>query len=300
MSKVNKFPRIDEFLYFVKERQNIHVKRSKGCAPPWTSDKILQTYRFTNVHRVDDRVTKWIHTEWLLPHEKEYDTIVFAMALARLVNLPSMLEELSYPHKWNSARFVRLMETRKAAGDLSYNNAYMINAVGAIKGQSKASYLAECVLGPLWKKRSVMGEVLRTAPTLQALFGELVQCHGFGGGFMSGQVVADIKYTAIGRKKTDWWTFVVSGPGSRRGMHWLCGTESFVGRNGDYVNSAYHDEEWQANLALLRKLVTEKIGCKFEASDVQNCLCEFSKYCKVKYLGRRAKQYFTPSKEPYD
>jgi hypothetical protein len=299
MIKANKFLRIDEFLYFVKERQNIHVKRSKGCVSPWTSDEILRTYRFTNVHRTDDRVTKWIHAKWLLPHEKDYDTIVFAMALARVVNLPSMLEELGYPSKWNSARFVKLMEARKAAGALSYNNAYMINAAGATKGQSKASYLSECVLGPMWTKRSMMGEVLRTAPTLQVLFAELVQCYGFGGGFMSGQVIADIKYTTIGKKKTDWWTFVVSGPGSRRGMHWLCGTESFVGRNGDYVNSAYRGEEWLANLAILRNLVGKKIGWKLEASDVQNCLCEFSKYCKVKYLGRRAKQNFKPSTEEY-
>lgn len=299
MSKANKFLRIDEFLYFVKERQNIHVKRSKGCAPPWTSDEILRTYRFTNVHRADDRVTKWIHAKWLLPNEKEYDTIVFAMALARLVNLPDMLEELGYPHKWSPARFVKLMETRKAVGLLSYNNAYMINAVGATKGQSKASYLAECVLGPMWEKRRMLGEVLRTAPTLQALFDELVQLHGFGGGFMSGQVIADVKYTTIGRKKTDWWTFAVSGPGSRRGMHWLCGTESFVGRNGDYVNSAYRDEVWRANLTVLQRIVVEQISWKLEASDVQNCLCEFSKYCKVKYLGRRTKQYFTPSLDVY-
>ena len=297
MSK--QFPRIKEFLYFIQERQRIHEKRLAGVPPPWTKDEILHTYRFTNVQRRDDRVTRWLHTNWLAPHEKYYDTIVFAMALARLVNLPSMLEVLGYPKTWNAARFVKLMDERRESGQCAYNNAYMVNAVGATKGQSKAGYLAESVLEPLWRERKRLGEVLRTARTLQELFDELMQFHGFGGGFMSGQVIADVKYTAAGKKKTDWWTFAVSGPGSRRGMHWLCGTESFVGRNGQYINSAYSDEAWRANLLTLCGIVAEQTGWKLEASDVQNVLCEFSKYCMVKYLERRAKQNFTPSKETY-
>lgn len=288
-----KFPLLQEFIYFIKERWSIHVKRSAGEPPPWTKDEILATYRFTNVMRNDDRVTKYIHGTWLLPHQEDLPTTIFAMCLARTVNLPSMLEELGYPHKWDPARFVKLMEARKAAGEHTYNNAYMINAVGAKKGQSKASYLAASVLGPVWTVRRQLAAVALAESSLRAFHARFMQCHGFGGGFMAAQVVADLKYIAPLNRATDWHTFAYSGPGSRRGLNRLCGRD---------VKARWNEEEWHATLMELRGLVLPKLPVELRelsASDLQNCLCEVGKYWKVKYDSKRAKQYFTSSKEAY-
>ena len=49
--------------------------------------------------------------------------------------------------------------------------------------------------------------------------GLLAGFHGLGGGFISGQIVADMKYVAPLRDAPDWWNFAVSGPGSRRGLN---------------------------------------------------------------------------------
>lgn len=293
MSRASKFPLLSELIYFIKERWSIHVKRSAGKPPPWTKDEILATYRFTNVMRNDDRVTKWIHGTWLLPHQEDLSTVIFAMCLARTVNLPSMLEELGYPYKWDPARFVKLMEERKAAGERSWTAAYMINAVGATKGQSKASYVAECVLGPVWAVRRQLAGVALASPTLRAFHARLMQCHGFGGGFMAAQVVADLKHIAPLNAAEDWHTFAYSGPGSRCGLNRLCGRD---------VKARWNEEEWHETLMELRGLVLPKLPAELRelsASDLQNCLCEFSKYTKVKYDGGRAKQYFVPSEEEY-
>lgn len=291
MSK--KLPLLSEFVYFVNERWAIHQRRLAGEQPPWTKDPILQTYRFTNVRREDDRVTIWLHKEWLWPHERAYDTVVFAMCLARLVNLPSMLVELGYPLRWSGARFVKLMEARTARGERAYNGAYMINAVGATKEQSKARYLAEYVLQPLWAARKDLGEVLRNTDTLEGLYNKLITYHGFGGGFMSAQVIADVKHTPAGYNATDWLTFAHSGPGSRRGLNWVCGR---------HVMDHWNEEEWKATLLKVRALLLPKLPTELQSLDaqnVQNCLCEFSKYCKTKFDGLRPKKYFKPSEEPY-
>lgn len=292
MSKA--FPLLDEFLHFVTERWRIHQRRLSNEPPPWTKDPILSTYRFTNVRREDDRVTIWLHREWLRPHCKDYDTVVFAMCLARLVNLPTMLSVLGYPQRWDASRFVRLMEQRRAEGYKTFTGAYMVNAVGATKGQSKASYLAAQVLPPLWSARKELGKTLQQANTLAALFNQLNTFHGFGAGFMAAQVIADVKQTPVGLRKADWLTFAHSGPGSRRGLNYLCGYP--------VLDRWKEEEEWHGVLMQLRSVTLPKLPTELrglDAQNLQNCLCEFSKYCRVKFDNGRTKKYFVPSKEPY-
>jgi hypothetical protein len=291
----DQFPLLDEFVAFITERWSIHQRRLKGLPPPWTQDEILRTYRFTNVRREDDRVTRWISERWLQPHATNYDTVVFAMCLARLVNLPATLEALGYPVRWDAARFVRIMESRKAAGELTYNCAYIINAVGATKGQSKASYLAASVLTPLWQNRKMLGEALQQCPDLGLvhLHAALMHFHGFGGGFLSAQVVVDVRYTPAGLTAPDWKTFAVSGPGSRRGLNRLCGRE---------VKARWHEEEWHATLMELRKLVLPKLSKELRelsTSDLQSTICEVDKYFRAKFSEGRPKQYFKASTAPY-
>jgi len=43
---------------------SIRIKKEGGERPPWTHDPILRDAYFTNVHREDDRVTRWIAKHW--------------------------------------------------------------------------------------------------------------------------------------------------------------------------------------------------------------------------------------------
>lgn len=49
-----------EFLAFIKERENIRIKKENG-ETHLTDDPILAKYSFTNVRRMDDKGTKFIH-----------------------------------------------------------------------------------------------------------------------------------------------------------------------------------------------------------------------------------------------
>src|SRR6516225_2755682 len=50
---------IEKFVTFIAEREAIRVRRFVMKKEwPWTDDPILQQYRFTNVHREDDAVSK--------------------------------------------------------------------------------------------------------------------------------------------------------------------------------------------------------------------------------------------------
>lgn len=50
---------VERFLYWIKERHTIHLKREAGYPKPWTQDKLLRDWFFTNPYRENDKVTRW-------------------------------------------------------------------------------------------------------------------------------------------------------------------------------------------------------------------------------------------------
>lgn len=281
--------RLKEFVAFVRERQTIHERRAAGMPPPWTADPLLTRYRFCNVRREDDRVTRWIQENWLRPHERDLPACIFAMAVARLVNWPPSLERIGWPVPWSAARFVKAVDGIRAAGGKAYSSAYMIRAVEAAQGGgTKATYLTSYVLTPLWKAR----ERLAQARSLEELHRALLTFYGMGS-FIAAQIVADVKWTPALRPAPDWATFAAPGPGSMRGLNRVRGRE---------LKAPWDPEEWHVELLRLRKAVLPKLprGLRdLDAQNLQNCLCEFDKYMRAKNGEGRPRQNFKPSAEPY-
>lgn len=284
MSK--QFPRLDEFIKFVNERWTIHQRRSAGEPAPWTKDEVLRTYRFTNVRREDDRVTLWVHN-WAAGYTGHED-LWFAFYVARVFNRPSTLEAIGWPTPWNTAtkkRVYAAVKNIQAADQRVFNAAYIVSSHGRVTS-SKAEYYME-IFYELWERRHIVRP--RKGDTLDGFFTRLREQPGIGG-FMGAQVVADVKHYLPLKKATDRATFAVSGPGSRRGLHWVCGTEPLP---------RYNETDWYLTVVLLHKLIQPKLDVELDMQNLQNCLCEFSKYCKVKFAGGRAKQLFRESGQPY-
>ena len=282
------FPLLSELAYWIKERQAIHERRAAGCPAPWTTDPILAQYRFCNVRREDDRVTRWVHDEWLRPNgERPLGDLVFATAVARLVNWPPSLAEAKFPVPWRPEKFTALLNARKARGEKVFTSAYMIRAIEAKDNETKADYLAKYVLAPLWARR-------KKAPqdSLKALHAWLLPFYGMGS-FIAAQIVADVKWTPALRSAPDWATFAAPGPGSVRGLNRVMGRD---------VNAPWSPEEWHAELLRLRKAIIPKLpkGLRdLDAQNLQNCLCETDKMLRAKNGEGRPRQNFKPSAERY-
>ena len=56
--------KVKEFYNWINERHRIYLKRLYKETPPWTDDPILQSYKFTNPFRENDRVTVWMRQNW--------------------------------------------------------------------------------------------------------------------------------------------------------------------------------------------------------------------------------------------
>lgn len=274
---------------FINERWRIHVKRSMGASAPWTDDPILRTYRFCNVRREDDRVTRWIHSNWLKP-KSATNHLWFAMAVARIINLPESLAEVGFPVPWNAERFKKAMAARKARGEKIFTSAYMIHADAVVTG-AKADYLADHVLTPMWEARTEVSRLLDHC-SLRDFHERLMKFRDMGS-FMAAQIVADVKWIPNMRGRRDWLTFAAMGPGSQRGMSWV--------EFGD-VNTKYKPREWYESLLKLRAKLLPKLDRELQELDcqnIQNCLCEFDKYMRVKSGQGKPKQLFKASEEPY-
>lgn len=106
--------------------------------------------------------------------------------------------------------------------------------------------------------------------SMSVAFSILSKLPGLGGsGFMAGQVICDLAYTHVLEDADDWHTFCTWGPGSKRGMNRVYGfSEEYRMPRAD----------WDTRLKDLLNLIESKVGVHVHARNVQNCLCEFSKY----------------------
>jgi hypothetical protein len=269
--------RVDQLNYWVSERERVRIRKEEGAPWPWSDDPAFQAIRFCNVHREDDRVTRWIATNWREPF---CDSIFMttAMVIARLVNLPETLDELPFPVKgWNPtyrATFIDTLASRKRRGEKVWTNAYMVTGGYSEGGESKEVIIARVIDGAarvaeqVWSCDSLAeADKALTVPGL--------------GPFLRGQVLADLKYTRALSDAKDWWTWCNPGPGSTAGMNIL------LGRNP--LSAAVPVQEFRAN--------TNKIAAShmLHAQDAQNVLCEFSKWWKFTMRGTRPKnRYHAP------
>ena len=71
--------RTKEFYSFMVKRENIRLRKEAKEPWPWTEDKILQTYKFTNVKREHDRTTKWMRNHWTRPNELAVEYAAFQL-----------------------------------------------------------------------------------------------------------------------------------------------------------------------------------------------------------------------------
>ena len=269
---------------WIHTREEVRKKKEAGKPPPWTTDEIIANWRFCCVRRNDDKVTRWIHTNWLDPHSGDPD-LWFAMVVARLVNWPDTLERLtktvfngSGKVRWLNLAFVSEMHLRKAQGEKVFSGAYIVSTNGVT--QDKAEYLMERVLTPLWNARSAIRPRFTSgdSDTLEAFHRRLMQFDGMGS-FMAAQVVADIKYDPRSPLRTapDWQYWAAPGPGSKRGLNRVMGADH---------DRSFTDREWTFHFADLLQLVnmrlSPRMGGPLTGQDLQNCLCEFDKYERVR------------------
>lgn len=279
---------VDGFFYYVKERQNILLKRRAGKAPPWTADPIIAGFRFCNVFREDDKVTTWYRENIRLPFEnKKPGDLVFATIAMRLFNLETTVQKLldaKLLTKWDTAK------AKEAVAGLQpvVNAAYIV--IGR-PGMPKGEGICE-ILGHIWPQRHKLATAIMEANTIEQAVEFLADFERMGH-FLGYEVATDLRHTHVLCNATDVMTWANPGPGAARGLSRMVGEhKKFFNRNST--------ADRVLMFGLMRELLAlskkdkhwPKKWQKWEMRDVEHALCEYDKYLRAKTGEGRPKQLY--------
>jgi len=248
--------------YWIKERDLIRVKKESGWKKPWTDDIIFQQYKFCNVRREDDFVTRWFAENWR--NEKHWDSpnFVAAIILGRTINWPMTLEAIGFPDPWDAPYAEQILQQIVDRGEKAWTGAYMITAgpTGVPKsrwviGNSASYFSCPPILDPTSLQKSWETIMEAKYPCV--------------GPFIAGQVIADLKQTRHLSSADDWWDWAPVGPGSMRGINRVYGRKI-----GTPISQAQGLREM--------RVIKKELDLELCLQDVQNCLCELDKYMRVK------------------
>ena len=270
---------------FIQLREDARLRKEEPAKRVTRKpDSIITTYRFCNVRRNDDRVTKYVLDNFLPIFDNNH---WFAAVVARLFNNePTLMAIASYVVPFRPREMRKVLHARKVTGTKNFNAAYIVSTNG--RAMDKVDYVIDVVLLSLWDKRAAINRALEGA-TLEQAHELLMRQQGLGS-FMAAQVLADIKYLEPRRWK-DFHTFAASGPGSLRGIKRVFDLD---------IKAPMTEARFRANLLLLRKKVNDVLMEKYgwteplTAQDLQNCLCEFDKYERARLEEGRPKQIYKP------
>jgi hypothetical protein len=268
VSDAGKLPPFERLVYWVTEREQIRMKKKMGLPKPWTDDRILQSRKFCNVVRADDKVSSWLIKNWYTPY-KDHPNILLAATLARHLNRVDSLEAVGFPHVWEPTRLTDLLEERSRHGLKNFSAAYLITGNHGCRDREKQTKVYQVI-------NIVCDTMYRMAPDITpfSMRSTWMDLQGFPGvsKFIASQIVADLRWAVTG-EWADRWTWFPVGPGSVKGLNRL------YERDMRYkVSGRQFQVEMKEVKERLSRRLNKHLVARMEAIDFQNCMCEYDKW----------------------
>lgn len=293
---------IKEFFYWMYERQNIWYNRFiLQKERPWTKDKILDEYKFTNTYRELDRNTLWlIHN--VIRKKNDPKNMLWKIIVFRYFNKPELFDYMNgIPDfdNFNPKEFnIKVVEYKKKYGRV-FTDAYLINPPKNPIDRKLGMELFYCKhINVLHKKMNNIlwkgYEKLEDPAKFNLLLKKELHCIA---NFLAYEIYCDLCYT-------DWfkWTendFVNVGLGSKFGVELLF---PFTSEKGGHTRMLYflkeNSEYFFKKYNFVMKYYNEnspkdfKNGKKMTLRTIEHSLCEYSKYFKdtIK-VGKQSKKF---------
>jgi hypothetical protein len=267
---------------FMLARETIRLRRLASLPrAEWTRALPVpaapfERHRFTNVKRADDRTTRWLQDRLAKRPDAETRVVLFNVALFRWTGDVAFAEALGWQGEWGEGPKRAMLERASAWRGKVFTNAYVVPA-GAERGAPKLAHVADAVLDPLWREAAAIVAVAARTRSWEATatYMSTALPWGFGApgtSFFAKEILHDMALSGrLAFDDRDAWCPV--GPGARRGLNWLHG-------RGESERPRRALEEMRALLALARRAMPPCMP-ELELHDVQFCLCEFGKYCRL-------------------
>lgn len=262
-----------EIEVFIQERMNIWKKKTEGAKPPYTKDKVLANFRFTNMFRELDRQTIEIHT-LLNPLRDNFALWLLNMFYCRMVARTETVEYaglLSFNSRHNAIVYKRLMKSPRPRFGSPY--VFPISVIQRSSTPTRELFITKYLPRTIrkiakeietWEKESVYNGVEKILP----IFGYNLRFHWT-------EVLIDMAYQYP--QRINLFERFPVGPGA---------LPTFKKIGPDREPSLLAQD--LASLNLITNLTYEGKPLVLSAENWEGVGCEFRKYTNLKKgLGRR-------------
>lgn len=278
-----------------RERYRIKLQRDVKAPPPWTADPILANWRFCNVFREDDAVTRWFRENVREPLNRSMGPgALFATIAFRWFNCIATgeaLKESLLKDEWGPKQ-ERLLLARRDAGETIFTGAFIINSE---PGKGKLESVLECLrVARTLVQETIRAQDLAPLESLQACHAWLQQVPRLGR-FMAYEIVSDLRHTFLLDDAHDILTWASAGPGCARGLSWTW--------TGDHEELGYGSDKAQVVLnERMQQIVEASRSARFwpqewpawEMREAEHWACEVWKYINARDNGGRMKVRYHP------
>jgi hypothetical protein len=287
----------DSYWRFAAERLAMYQRRLSDPNGPWTQDRVLRSYRFTNTYRVADRVRQYLvrDVQYRPDRSQAPAEIFFRTLLFKLFNKIEtweLIERENGPLSWQSADFDEIASTldrAMARGMTIYSAAYIMPAprLGGVRKHTNHLLLLRTMM-----ENGLPGRI-EQAESLAAVYDMLKPWPGLGA-FLAFQYAIDLNYSSM--LDFDEASFVVAGPGALDGISkCFVSTEGQSPENIIYMMADAQEREFER----LGIQFLGLFGRRLQPIDCQNLFCEISKYARVAHPEVAGKSGRTRIKQGY-
>lgn len=260
---------LSRMLWWIREREAVRRRKEAGDPWPWSSDKLLQDWRWCNVRRMDDKVSRELMASWY-PKDGAVTTQLAAAVLARTVNWTEALLDASGGAAFSLDMLSKVrtrLHARAQRGEKVFTGAYIVPGQ---PGRSKVDTVCDLAATAAQRAETIY------SPTIRATWAQLLALDGLGS-FLAGQVVADLAHLPMGTGWPDRATWAPVGPGSARGLNRLLGRP--LNRPVSQVEFEQLLPQVMNAFAADAPEIWVERGLFYQ--DGQNCLCEGDKAIRL-------------------
>ena len=272
--------KLNLFFYYMNEREKVRIKKESGQPWPFTEDKILQRYKFTNVLRENDRASRWFIKNWALPHKDlPLEIQLYNCGLFRYFGTIDFASTVGYQTAGhNPQHIISTASDMLNRGLKVFTGAYVITNGGI--PDNKENVVVNHYLKALWDNAPKLVAIAKETKSWQAVAEKMMKLPGWGGtGFMTKECLSDAMFTSVLEECVDRNTWSPCGPGARRGLNWLHDREE-----DHKCKDSQFLEEMKELFEMCPSCFEDhmpRVGEKFDLHAIQFALCEIYKYQKV-------------------
>jgi len=263
---------------FAAERQAIFFRRIEGEGFPWTEDRILKKYKFTNAYRASDRVSQYLIKNVIYKGDPSAREVFFRIILFKLFNRIDtwrLLEEKIGTitcEDYSFKSFDKILTMALESGRI-FSGAYIMPSGASSFGHGKKHRNFLKLVESMMKDNVHLR--IANMPNMQQVF-ELLRSYPMIGDFLAYQLATDINYSNITNFSE--MDFVVPGPGARDGIRKCFFSLGGLSEVEIIKLMADKQEEEFVHFGLEFKSLW---GRRLQLIDCQNLFCEVDKYARL-------------------